>query len=97
MSNKTKKQQMQTKENMTETQKHIMELRKTLNAPDPNEIHPFTLYKILTYLCVVIAPLVPVALYRIWCAKTTFSPKEQKIWTAVIVAIALYMVSFALQ
>lgn len=96
MSNKIKKQP-QTAENMTETQKHIKELRTKLNAPDPNEIHPFTVYKILTYLCVVICPLVPIAFYRIWCAKTEFSPKEQKIWTAVIIAIAVYMVSFALQ
>ena len=39
---------------MTETQKHIKELREKLNKTDPNEIRPFTVYKILTYLCVLI-------------------------------------------
>ncbi len=95
MSNKLKhsgKRQMP----MTERQKHIKELRDTLNAPDPEEVHPFTRYKILTYLCVIFFPLVPYAFYRIWCGKTEFSPKEQKVWTAVIMAIGLYMVSFSL-
>lgn len=95
MSNKIKKQTQQTKA-LTDTQRHIMELRTKLNTPDPEEIHPFTRYKIITYLCVVVFPLVPAALYRIWCVKSEFTPKEQKIWTAVIITMALYMVSFAI-
>jgi len=81
---------------VTERQKHIEELRASLNAPDPEEIHPFTRYKMITYLCVVLFPLVPYAFYRIWCGKTEFSPREQKVWTALIAAVALYMVSFSL-
>jgi len=95
MSNKIKKQSQQT-EALTVTQMHIKELRAKLNAPDPEEIHQFTLYKIITYLCVVVFPLVPVSFYRIWCVKSEFTPKEQKLWTAVVIAIAVYMVSFAI-
>lgn len=91
MSSKIKKQTQQTAP-MTDTQKHIKELRARLNAPDPNEIHPFTLYKIITYLCVLILPLVPVALYRIWRPATEFSRREQLIWTAVIGVIGVYAV-----
>lgn len=80
---------------MTKRQEHIKELRDSLNAPDPEEIHPFTVYKIITYLCVVVFPLVPYAFYRIWCGRSEFAPKEQKIWTAIIVVIALYMISFS--
>lgn len=96
MSNKLKGSKKQ-QEPLTARQQHIKELRAELNAPDPEEIHPFTSYKIITYLCVLLFPLVPYAFYRIWCGKSEFSPKEQKIWTAVIVVIGLYMVSFALQ
>lgn len=95
VSNKIKKQTQQTK-TLTDTQRHIMELRTKLNTPDPEEIHPFTLYKIFTYVCVVVFPLVPAALYRIWCIKSEFTPREQKIWTAVIITVALYMIRFAI-
>ena len=81
---------------MTETQKHIKELRERLNKTDPNEIHPFTVYKILTYLCVLILPLVPVALFRIWRPKTEFTQKEKLIWTSVIAAIAVYAIMIPL-
>lgn len=89
MSGKSKKKDCE-KTPLTPTQLHIKELRASLNAPDPNEIRPFTWYKILTYLCVVAVPLVPVALYRIWCLKTEFTKKEQIIWTSVIGTIAVY-------
>ena len=77
---------------MTETQKHIKELREKLNKTDPNEIRHFTVYKILTYLCVLILPLVPVALFCIWRPKTEFTQKEKLIWTSVIAVIAVYAV-----
>lgn len=95
MSNKIKKYENPT-EQLTETQQHIKELRAKLNAPDPDEIHPFTMYKIITYLCVLLVPLVPYAIYRIWRLKSDFTPREQKIWTAVIAAIAVYMICFAI-
>lgn len=91
MSNRIK-QKAESAVPMTETQKHIKELREKLNKTDSNEIRPFTIYKILTYLCVLILPLVPVALFRIWYPRTEFTQKEQLIWTSVIVVIALYAV-----
>lgn len=94
MSNQLKKQSRPA-ECLTAQQRHIKELRAQLNKPDPDEIQPFTLYKIITYLFVLILPLVPVALYRIWWGKSEFSSKEQKIWTAVIAAIAVYMAVMA--
>lgn len=79
---------------LTPRQERINELRAKLNAPDPEEIHPFTRYKLLTYLFVLFLPLVPVGLYRIWKPDTEFSPKEQKIWTAVVAAIGVYALRF---
>lgn len=94
MTNKRKQSGLGTA-GLTPRQKRIKELRAKLNAPDPEEIHPFTRYKLFTYLFVLILPLVPVGLYRIWKPGTEFSPKEQKIWTAVVVAIGVYALRFA--
>lgn len=80
----------------TETQAHIRQLRQQINAQNADHVQPFTAYKIITYFCVVFFPLVPVALYRLWCPKTEFAPREQKLWTAVIVVIAAYAISLAL-
>jgi hypothetical protein len=93
MSNRVRTKKKPTEQPLTERQQHIQELRAQLNAPDPNAIEPFTRYKILTYLFVLIMPLVPVAFYRIWCKKSDFTPIEQKVWTAIIVVIAVYLVS----
>ena len=89
------KTQVNGKIKVSRTREHINELREKLNAPDPEEIHPFTLYKILTYICVLFLPLVPVALILIWRRKSTFTKKEQWIWTAVIATIAIYMICIA--
>ncbi len=94
MSGKIKKQS-KASELLTDQQRHIKELRASLNAPDPYEIHPFTRYKILTYFCAAVIVLVPFALYRIWCPKTEFTPREQNIWTAVILVIAIYALRMA--
>lgn len=95
MLNKRKKQS-QISVPLTDQQRHIRELRASLNAPDPDQIHPFTRYKILTYLCVVFVVLVPFALYRLWWSpKTEFTSREQKIWTAVIGLIAIYALRMA--
>ncbi len=91
------KTQVSGKGSVSRTKEHIKELREKLNAPDPEEIHPFTLYKIITYICVLFLPLVPVALILIWRRKTTFTKKEQWIWTAVIITIAVYMIAIGLK
>jgi hypothetical protein len=75
-------------------QKHIKELRKKLNAKDPNEIQPFTKYKMITYLCVIVLPLVPYAIFRLWTPNSEFGQREKYIWTALIILIALYMIKF---
>lgn len=80
----------------TETQAHIRELRQQINALNQDDVRPFTTYKIITYLCTLFFPLVPVALYRLWCPKTEFSPREQMVWTAVIIVIAACAASIAL-
>lgn len=74
----------------TQTQTRIRELREQLNSQNQDDSHGFTVYKIITYLCTLFFPLVPLALYRIWCPKTEFSHKEQLVWTGVIAVIALY-------
>ncbi len=80
----------------TETQARIRKLREQLNSQNQEDSRPFTSYKIITYLCTLFFPLVPFALYRIWCPRTEFSPREQLVWTGVIAVIALYAVSMSL-
>lgn len=75
----------------TQSQSHIRQLRQQINEQNQDTIRPFTGYKIITYLCTLFFPLVPVALYRIWCSKTEFSRQEQIIWTGVIMIIAAYV------
>ena len=83
-------------EKETETRAHIRELRQQINAGSRDDIRPFTTYKIITYLCTLLFPLVPLALYRIWCPKTEFSRREQILWSLVIAAIAVYAIVLAL-
>lgn len=79
----------------TETQARIRELREQINSQNKDEVRPFTSYKIITYLCTIFFPLVPVALYRLWCPRTEFARREQILWTAIILAIAAYAISLA--
>ena len=82
---------------LTERQKRIKELQEKLNQPDPAAVHPFTVYKLLTYLCVLILPLTPLALFRIWRPHTEFTRKEQWIWTVLLAAIAVYAAVIAVR
>lgn len=80
----------------TETQAHIRQLRQEINSQNRDEVRPFTTYKIITYLCTLLFPLVPLALYRLWCPRTEFSRQEQAVWTAVILMIAAYTIFLSL-
>lgn len=62
---------------MTEQQMRIQKMRDELNAPDPNDPHVFTKYKLLTYPFDVLFP--PYALYRIWCKKSEFNQNEKMV------------------
>ena len=79
---------------MTEQQIHIAELRKKINTPDPEYVDPFTKYKILTYLCIIMLPIMPYGCYRLWSKKSEFSRREQIIWTVAVVLIIIYEVKF---
>jgi len=79
----------------TLTQAHIRELREQINSRNAHDIQPFTFYKIITYFYTIFFPLVPLALYRLWCPGTEFSRREQVIWTAVIIIIAIYAIFLA--
>ena len=80
----------------TETQAHIRQLRQQINSQNRDEARPFTAYKIITYVCTLFFPLVPLALYRLWRPGTEFSRREQAAWTAVILFIAAYAIYLAL-
>ncbi len=90
MAKKTKRKQEETIE-LTERQKHIAELREKLNAPDPDDPHPFTKYKIITYICNIL--LTPYALYRIWCKKSEFNQTEKYVQSAVCVIYLIVLAS----
>lgn len=79
----------------TETQARIRELREQINSQNKDESRPFTAYKIITYLCTLFFPLVPVALYRLWRPRTEFDRREQILWTSIILVIAAYAISLA--
>jgi len=79
-----------------DTQTHIKELREQINSLNIDDSRPFTIYKIITYLCTIFFPLVPLAIYRLWCPKTEFSHREQMVWTAIILIIAAYAISMQL-
>lgn len=78
----------------TEQQLRIQKMRDELNAPDPNDPHVFTRYKMITYLFVILFQ--PYALWRIWCKKSEFSHREKIVQTALCVIILVYFVSFRL-
>ena len=77
---------------MTEQQMHIQKMRDELNAPDPNDPHVFTKYKLLTYPFDVLFP--PYALYRIWCKKSEFNRTEKMVQTALCVLVMVYFLRF---
>lgn len=77
---------------MTEQQVRIQKMRDELNAPDPNDPHVFTRYKMLTYPFDVLFP--PYALYRIWCRKSEFNPTEKMVQTALCVLVMAYFIRF---
>lgn len=78
----------------TEQQLRMQKMRDELNAPDPEDPHVFTRYKMLTYPFVVLFP--PYALWRIWCKKSEFNSREKWVQTCVCVLIMAYFVSFRL-
>ena len=77
---------------MTEQQVRIQKMRDELNAPDPNDPHVFTRYKMLTYPFDVLFP--PYALYRIWCKKSEFNRTEKMVQTALCVLVMVYFLRF---
>lgn len=87
----TKKVKKDKYEGLTERQKHIAQLREKLNAPDPEAVHPFTKYKIITYIFNILFP--PYALYRIWCSKSEFNSNEKMIQTLVCVIYVITLIS----
>lgn len=91
MATKSVKKTYTTKElkGITKRQANILRLRKKLNTPDPNAVKPFTKYKNITYLFVVLFP--PYALYRIWCKNSTFKTQEKIVQSGVTVMF-LYII-----
>lgn len=80
---------------LTERQKNIVRLREKLNAPDPDAVHVFTKYKIITYIFNIL--FTPYALYRIWCKKSEFNSNEKMIQTGVCVIYLFMLCSILLQ
>lgn len=78
----------------TEQQLRIQKMRDELNAPDPNDPHPFTRYKVITYPFVVFFP--PYALYRLWCKKSEFNHREKMVQTALCVLVLVYFIGIRL-
>lgn len=87
----TKKQKKDKMDGLTDRQKHIVELREKLNQPDPNAIHVFTSYKIITYIFNILFP--PYALYRIWNKNSEFNKNEKGIQTAVCIIYVMVLIS----
>ncbi|MFV0393401.1 MAG: hypothetical protein ACK5LC_03250 [Coprobacillaceae bacterium] len=85
----TKKMQREELRGITKRQMNIIQLRKKLNTPDPNAVHVFTKYKIITYIFVIVFP--PYALYRLWSKKTEFNKQEKMVQT-VVSLIYMYLV-----
>lgn len=77
---------------MTEQQMRIQKMRDELNAPDPNDPHVFTKYKLLTYPFDVLFP--PYALYRIWCKKSEFNQNEKMVQTGLCLLVMIYFLRF---
>lgn len=73
-----KEKQIQSKKR----KEHIKKLRNQLNQKDPNEIYPFTKYKMITYFWIFVFS--PYALYRIWGKNTEFNRTEKAAQTFFI-------------
>lgn len=71
---------------------HIRELRDELNKPNPSDIHPFTKYKLLTYVFVFIFP--PYGMYRVWKKDSCFVITEKVAQTLVEIAFIGTLLSF---
>lgn len=87
----TKKVKNDRLEGLTDRQKNIVRLREKLNQPDPNAIHVFTKYKMITYVFNILFP--PYALYRIWRKDAPFNSNERIIQTGVCVVYVLVLIS----
>lgn len=87
----TKKVKKDKLDRLTERQKNIVRLREKLNAPDPDAVHPFTKYKLITYIFNIVFP--PYALYRIWNKKSEFNQNEKGIQTAVCIIYVIVLIS----
>lgn len=79
----TKKPKKDKLDGLTDRQKNIVRLREKLNTPDPNAVHVFTKYKVITYVFNIL--FTPYALYRIWCKKSEFNTNEKMIQTGVCI------------
>lgn len=76
---------------LTLREKNILKMKKELNKPDPNAIHPFEKYKVITYVFNIIFP--PYALYRIWKKDSPFDVTEKAAQTMMIILYVLILVS----
>lgn len=86
-----KKQANNEYKGLSERQKNIVRLRNKLNQPDPHEVHPFSKYKLITYVFNIVFP--PYALYRIWDKGSDFNNNEKGIQTAVCIIYMIILVS----
>ncbi|MEG0593066.1 MAG: hypothetical protein RR512_07100 [Coprobacillus sp.] len=87
----TKKVKKDKLEGLSDRQKNIIRLREKLNQPDPNAIHVFTRYKVMTYVFNILFP--PYSLYRIWCKKSPFNTNERIIQTGVCVVYMAVLIT----
>ena len=89
---------MQTKKSRrarTEYRKqHIRELTDQLNQPNSDEIHPFTKYKLVTYILIFVFP--PYAMYRVWKKDSSFTSIEQIAETFVEIVYVISLLSLVL-
>lgn len=69
----------------TKKKERIQELKNAINQEDSTEIHPFTKYKIITYLWIFL--FAPYALYRIWKKETEFNRTEKAAQTFFVCCI----------
>lgn len=76
---------------LSEREKNIIRLREKLNKPNPDDIKPFTKYKIITYIFNIIFP--PYSLYRIWKDKSPFSFNEKITQSGVCIVYMFVLLS----
>lgn len=87
----TKKQKKDKLDGLTERQKNIVRLREKLNQPDPQAVHAFTKYKMITYVFNIVFP--PYALYRIWNKNSEFNSNEKGIQTGVCIIYVIVLIT----